>query len=350
MRCCARHSWAAGLLTVVLVLPVAASAAVRIGRGTDVLITVSSDPEHGKGLDAKSRRELRESVDDLARHLSDICGAKARVGAGKAAAGGVTIHVGRTPFVEGLGLDLTKLDREGFAIRIAGRDVVLAGRTALGSRHAVHTFLERFCGVRWYFPGPLGTVVPKRDAIMLAETDVREEPAFRARYFTVHPDADVRQWERRNKLQDHWNVRLKGNSHSMAGILPTKSYGVAHPEFYALRKGARQVPQSRARERRAAYCLTNPGVADACAQWVTRYFETHPRAESVSMAMNDTSAYCQCARCRAQGVRGAVDGPNYSDRYFSFVNEVARRVRPKYPDRTVGVLAYGGASELPNRL
>ena len=330
-------------------------AEIRLDRSSDVLIALGQEVRTPrKGADARTAKEIREACADLAKHLSGICGARARVGEYAAGRRGPVIHVGQTPLVKREALKLGGLDLEGFAIRTSGANVILVGRTLLGTRHAVYTFMERHCGVRWYFPGDLGTYVPRVEAIVLPQIDERSNPSFLARYFTVHPTtrgaADARQWERRNKLQDHWNVRLKGNSHTMAGVIPTRIYGAKHPEYYAWRKGKRQVPEKWTQERRAAYCLTNPQVIDVCAQWAIKFFDKHPDATSVSMAMNDTGSYCECEKCKAQGVRGATGGPNYADRYFAFVNKVARKVKPRHPDKFIGVLAYGGASVLPRGL
>ena len=49
----------------------------------------------------------------------------------------------------------------------------------LGSCHAVHTFLEKYLGVRWYLPTEIGEVVPKRKTI--------EVPAIKIRRTTTQP-------------------------------------------------------------------------------------------------------------------------------------------------------------------
>lgn len=321
------------------------TAEIRLDRSSQVLIALGDEDRRLKVV-----QQVTAAAEELAQRLTEICGAKANVGAYDPDFAGVVIHVGLTPFAARQNLGLESLDLEGFVIKTSGNNILLAGRTPLGTRHAVYTFLERHCGVRWFFPGDLGTYVPKRGEIVLPDIRERSNPAFLARYFTIHGKDEARRWERRNRLQDHWTVRLKGNSHAMASIIPTRVYGIEHPEYFALRKGQRQVPESSRQEVRAAYCLTNREVIDVCAKWVIDYFDRRPGNTSVSMAMNDTSAYCECDRCEVEGVRGAVDGPNYADRYFTFVNRVARKVKAKHPDKLIGVLAYGGARVLPNRL
>ena len=52
-----------------------------------------------------------------------------------------------------------------------------------GTLFGVYAFLERFAGVRMYFPGELGTCVPRADCIAVPEGRIEEAPAFSVRRF-----------------------------------------------------------------------------------------------------------------------------------------------------------------------
>ena len=79
----------------------------------------------------------------------------------------IVIYVGASDSNE-----VKKLDRDGFYIRSKGRDIEIAGHDergnpersystyARGTLFGVYDFLERFAGVRYYFPGDMGTVAP----------------------------------------------------------------------------------------------------------------------------------------------------------------------------------------------
>jgi len=182
---------------LVLCAPVA-RAALRIDESSKVLIALSPELRVSKtGGGTKIVREIDEAAADLAGYLSEICGASATVSDYRPDSRGTTIHVGLTDFVRKQALKLDELDLEGFVIKTVGPNILLAGRTSLGTRHAIYTFLERYCGVRWYFPGKLGTYVPRMDALILPEIGERMNPAFLARYFTVHGAEEARRWERR---------------------------------------------------------------------------------------------------------------------------------------------------------
>ena len=52
-----------------------------------------------------------------------------------------------------------------------------------GTLFGVYAFVERFAGVRMYFPGVLGTCVPKAERIVVAEGRIAEAPAFSVRRY-----------------------------------------------------------------------------------------------------------------------------------------------------------------------
>ena len=64
--------------------------------------------------------------------------------------------------------------------------------------------------------------------------------------------------------------------------------------------------------------------------------------------MNDTSTsgFCQCAECRKLDPTDPAQQktprglPNYSNRFFTFVNRVAEELARSHPDKYLGCLAY----------
>ena len=52
-----------------------------------------------------------------------------------------------------------------------------------GTLFGVYAFLERFAGVRMYFPGELGTCIPKAERIVVPEVCIEESPAFSVRRY-----------------------------------------------------------------------------------------------------------------------------------------------------------------------
>ena len=119
------------------------------------------------------------AAEELQTFLSQILGQKVPVA--KVPGKEYNIYVGFGPFAEKMKLDPSKLILDGFYIKSFGKNIVIAGRDdpkanikwsiqrgGAWSFHferatlfGVYEFLERFCGVRFYFPN-LGTVVPRK--------------------------------------------------------------------------------------------------------------------------------------------------------------------------------------------
>ena len=311
---------------------------LRLDTATDVTLLLPARPASASRFAPNptvftTDVDLEEALEDLREGLLRRCGARATVRSEIPTTPGVVVHIGRTALAESLVPDLDALDLEGFVLRTEGSNLLLAGRTPLGTRHAIYTFLERHCGIRWFFPHPLGTLVPETSPLVLPEFDERHQPAFLSRYFTLHRQPGKETWERRNKGQNHWSNRLKGNSHAMAAIFPAGTFAAEHPEVYALVQGKRRLPGGNVPEARAAYCLSNPEVADRCIAWLLAYFAKHPQAASVSMAMNDTSVTCDCADCRSRGVDGTTRSLSTSLRFV----QRGARASPPAPKQVIGV-------------
>ena len=76
-----------------------------------------------------------------------------------------SLIVGDAAAARAAGFDPQKMERGAFRIKTVGRNIVLAGRDeeqfSDGTFYAVYDFLERFVGIRSYFPGEVGTIIPK---------------------------------------------------------------------------------------------------------------------------------------------------------------------------------------------
>jgi hypothetical protein len=127
-----------------------------------VLVAVSSFPIVEDGLPratiaplpADAPGEVRRAVVELQRVVQRMTGVPL---AAAAADGKPVIHVGRDEFVDKAGLNLDELDEDGLVMHTVGdRDLILAGRYPHGSEFAVHRFLHKYGGVRWYFPRERG--------------------------------------------------------------------------------------------------------------------------------------------------------------------------------------------------
>ena len=250
--------------------------------------------------------------------------------------GGVTIRIGRTP--QGLKClaEAGRIDRDGFLIRsIDAGNIVIIGGGPLGTLFGVMEFLERYAGVMWVWPGKYGTVIPKRKSFTADIQDQKEEPAFRIRQLGVDPGM-ARFF--RQAVRGTQDERAQ-YSHNINKTMPPKLWET-HPEYFNMLNGVRNKP---VRMKRQA-CTSNPEVVKIFINGAKQYFRRFPERESFSVAQSDGGHFCECPACRALDVPGV---PGVTDRYFTFVNQVAAGIREDFPGKFIASLAYGDGTQCP---
>ena len=314
-------------------------------------------------IDGDAAEEVVRGAEELQKHVEAVTGARLdiirpeQIDAHKAP---VRIHIGLNPAIKAMAPDLSRCEKDGAWIKaLSDRDLLIAGKTPYGTEFGVYGFLQRYCGVRWYLPGPDGTRIPKRATLTVPRMDVLDNPSFVSRQYmapSLHaaasaifpcPDAvDMdKAWYRHNRLRRHFWCH-----HNLGKIIVPSKYGKEHPEYFPEVNGERRVPTS---DWAAGFqpCMTNDDVIRLCAEAALQYFEENPDAVCFSLGMNDLGGYCECAKCRAanggterKNSRGL---PDYARVYFGFANRVAAKLCETRKDRYVGVCAYARARDMP---
>lgn len=120
--------------------------------------------------------------------------------------------------------------------------------------------------------------------------------------------------------------------HTFERMVPPLKYGAEHPEFYAmLADGSRpQTPE------RFQLCLTNPELLEVAVESVRQALKANPRARIISISQNDWLGNCQCEKCLAvDREEGSPSGT-----LLRFVNAIAERLEPEFPEVVFDTLAY----------
>ena len=109
----------------------------------------------------------------------------------------------------------------------------------------VYRFLERFAGCRFYFPGELGEIVPRRTRISVKDGVDWEEPAFAVRSVSVGGDGawfghrEARRYESA-KLLNWLRLRLESDrkpfGHGQNGYNIIGRFKDSHPEYFRIDK------------------------------------------------------------------------------------------------------------------
>lgn len=259
-------------------------------------------------------------------------------------------------------------------------------RQELGSLYGVYELLERW-GVRWLFPGELGTVLPDTRDLSVPETDFTDGPAFSMRNWWYTPaGGSSRRTAFRTRPRDRteadqltvdfqlFSLRQRaGNSddryHTRHHGPPwSQLFEDENLELLGLYRGLRgwrraPVHSSFPIFRRSKLNVGHPEAAQAVAQLAMDAFEASPTRMSYSICEQDgTGGFDQTDASLALddpdaritwGGRGHRSGyvrygrVAMTSRYVNFWNRVAAILGERFPDRYVGVYIYSKYRHLP---
>ena len=273
--------------------------------------------------------------------------------------------------------------RDAFTIRaangrafIAGHDddVDVAGKIARGEARAnfrsgtlfgVYEFLERFAGVRFYFPGELGTVVPRRREIAVAGART-VKPAFAVRTCCIasaglwpgedgapglgpvtKKEADGQRLLYRLRLRE-CAVRPRC-CHGQNAFRIAERFSDSHPEYFRMRKDGTRVTGTE-----FAHAWEGRQLCHTSPVWDVFREETLARIRageaSVDLMPQDGMQPCWCATCQA---RYATTNFTLASGYateliWSNTVAVARAITAAGLKGSVAQMAYGTYRDLPS--
>jgi hypothetical protein len=280
---------------------------------------------------------------------------------------GTLISVGHTKLAERAGIDVSDLKWDGCKLVAKANVLYLIGRDqtkliasypwvgAKGTCRAVLTFLEDFCGVRWFLPSPKGELVPQaRNISVPADLSKTFTPAFaytdgRSTYNTEldHP-AGVLNEPGGTPASLANNFRkamiITPGGHTYYDSVPAGKYFKDHPEYFALINGKRTGDGNH-------LCSSNPDVKRLILEYTRKRFDEGWECQSIGQ--EDGYLRCECAECeKLDNYRYKPDGGSYE----KFMNEVLRdtpcerlflldkyvidEVKKSHPDHKVVLMCY----------
>ena len=280
------------------------------------------------------------------------------------------------------------LGREKFRIVTDSDSINLTGSTIGALYHAVYFFLEECFGIRWLWPGLLGTEIPKWKNVAWPLGRVEKEPAFAWRWLgtggavwerhdpdfalrsfcRIDPEAqeDFRSWSRRMR---NGGLRV-ADGHRWGQSCSPEKYGKTHPEYFALSGKKRDIEPGDGKHGNQP-CTTRPEVVDFVADNVIAHFTASPELDAFSISINDGRGFCECDDCRKidewagseahaedevdRGTREVPPGVGeggraITDRIFRFANEIAEKVHRRYPERLLLIHVYSLFRTPPKRM
>ncbi|HKB38706.1 MAG TPA: DUF4838 domain-containing protein [Gemmataceae bacterium] len=278
------------------------------------------------------RRRLRESVRDFADILQRITGAKVEVVKGKPGPGEkrVPILIGEYA-TEAFGKPAKSYPyRQGLRIVVNEKGVGLAGESDLATSYSLYTLLHQL-GCRWYFPSPLGEVLPSTRTLSLREQDLSTGPytIYRGIWYT---DSD---YARRNRMG---GAELAAG-HALEFTVP-KELRKTNPEIRAIIGG---------KPHEHFVKWTHPLVARSIADALLANIKKDPDTPSFSLSPDDGMSWDESddRKFDAGDFDPATQTVSKTDRLMVLANRVAERVTARHPNALFGILAYADYTRPP---
>jgi hypothetical protein len=232
--------------------------------------------------------------------------------------------------------------------RIADPDVWMYDDA--GTLNAVYEFL-RSLGVRWYFPGEIGEIVPKKETVVLPVLDKTVKPDF--------PLRNVMWWgiQEMNPDEILWALRMGINygpeligltqsCHGMKFATTRDEIKKAHPEYYALWNGRRATDHREC----GAPCLSSEGLFKLHMQYARAVLD-HYKEPLISLDTCDGyGQLCQCELCKGKDTPARGWTGSMSDYVWGYIDRAAREIYKTHPDRKVSGLSYSAYKLPPEKI
>ena len=237
-----------------------------------------------------------------------------------------------------------------------------------GSFFAAADFLEKYAGVRFLWPGELGTVADKRQPVTVKNGldlyippfDLRLTNSFHygSRNRTVNENLNLDNWLDHHKVGKSVTAhRGSGFQHAFESLMPREVYGKEHPEYYALVSPEKWIGEPKPdKPTRLSdptmpgpwqLCTSNPDVRRIIAEKLAS-----TKSEGIqSISPNDGYGFCECANCKAQDGLDAKRHGRYfalTNRMYNFAEDIAKQVKKLNPKTKVGMFAYSFYDGVPD--
>ena len=323
---------------------------------------------------------VRYAAEELQRVLTKVLGKKPQIGS-QPSAGALQLILGSGPLSRGAGLDIGKLPEEGYFIHRAGNRIFLTGKDSpdmdprvkkymenydRGTLNAVYDFLERFAGVRFYFPHECGTIIPARGALLLPEKiNILERPDLNDRTWSVR--AQGKTWAdsirpdvpARTMLQLRYHAKPYAQSNSLNHFRFLERFGKTHPEYFALMEDGKRYNDPK-QQMPGQLCFES-GIREELYQDIKAFLTGKPASSRgmkkwdinafspgyVTVCPQDWLYWCGCEKCRKIATPGRdaiyknkAEQQKVSDYIWQFTADLANRMKKDGIQGKLVQLAY----------
>ena len=359
---------------------------VREGRSLAVVHV--ADSRGREKYDPKKRDAFPSQLPRLIQELMDVIrlstGATLDLVAEPPPANRPAIVIGDCEETRQAGMDAAKIPIEGFIVKTAPNRVYLVGSTQAlppgsnrhevwvndGTAWAVADFLERFVGVRWYWPAELGgrTISPGK-SLVVPPVHCGDQPVFRQREYHpafgwriptparssdkepllfapgVIPDGlqvvNMATYLPLVRSGCSWPYKIK--VHSPRGSEFESEFREENKDMFSLNKDGTRNPK--------AICYSSPKTLEFLLKGCERAWDKGGAASwvtstCVTVSPLDSPVGCNCPTCQETFAKGGgtrIGGTSLI--MATFVKRLCEAVKQRWPDKKVIYLPYWNYDE-----
>ena len=353
----------------------------RIGIDKSVSVGLVKNGVPGFELVRGSSAVAGFAAEEAAAVLGKAVGRKIRV-LTKASGKVPAVIIGDTAYAAKNGIDVKKFDRDGFVIRTIGKDVLIIGRddpkkrplnsvqgygfmAERGSLYGTYDFLERFAGVRFYFPGEGGTVIPPMKEWSLPKIDIYDRPDHCQRRISCGAVCSFDGLPADTRALNHQRLRLETmvipNCHGLSLLQFIERFKESRPEYFALqRNGQRHFDPKAARpsSRKGHICFSS-GIKQVIIDDAEAFLTgKDSRTRGISywswsrfpkgmpyfnIMLNDCDYPCQCEKCKPHW----KTPQEHNDFIWRFYVDIANEAKKRNLPGDLTTMAYGNYGLVP---
>jgi hypothetical protein len=239
--------------------------------------------------------------------------------------------------------------RDAFSIRVQGEDILISGSNPRGVLYGVYSFLEQFCGIRFFTPD--FEWVPECPVLTVpGDFEYRETADFKIRQIRLELNftPTLVDWAAKNRFNSitvdfsNWekpeaggtvqaardrHLMTDGSGHAMFFFLKASEYFEKYPEWFPEVDGRRLATRNTGDN----FCYSNREAVEECTRNIIAYCKRFPEMKRVNFWPGDGGYICRCEECRKK---------SFMELYGDLIALITARLHAGLPDIQVEQLAY----------
>jgi hypothetical protein len=251
-----------------------------------------------------------------------------------------------------------KIITKGEFLVILAKDIQrqLAVRSTMTTAFALGHIMENYMGVKWLWPGELGTQIPKTKDITIPEMNFTKQPKLVRRRFNLpQKEDDLKLW-----ASYHRAMGERINYNFMHSFRKIGSNGDWWADFYEkkpslLAQSPNGKPEFLFKDDFFKVCTSNPETVD---EIVSRW-QKAGAPDIWDVTFNDGNGWCCCDACQAldkkyggneykkEDIWRGAEHVNLTERMVHFWNNTIKKMRTINPNAQITVFLYGRHKEAP---